>query len=433
MKKKHIIAIIITVLVAIVVAAGLFIYSKLSLINTVELNEDNIKRSELYTDPTETPAQAEEAETAEEDKEPNPYSGYEIIALVGLDSRDLSQWGNSDTMMFACIDHDNETIKLFSLYRDTYLDISGDGGPYTKANAAYCAGGPEQFLSMVNVNLDLDVSKFVTTNFKALADCIDALGGLDIDMTRQELIHMNNYNVETSEVCGRDYIAIDVPDISVFDGAITQTFHCTGTQAVSYARIRYTEGWDYKRTERQRLVVQKIKDKLKNADLATLNSVINTVFPEITTNLTSSELLSMAKYVLSYEIVDQTGFPFDKAGISIDGSDPVVPITLESNVIQLHEFLFPGVAYTPSARVQEISNYIAAKASGASTSTTDTPTNTPTPTATDTPTPVVTETPTEVPTEAPTEVPTEVPTEAPQPEPTEAPQPEPTTDPGAES
>lgn len=448
MKKRHIFGILFLVILFTAAFLGIMLYTKLNLINHVDLDSGKLKVSDIFkTDKTpenndpKTEIGEGEGNTEEDD---NPYTGFEIVALVGLDTRDSSELANSDTMIFACINHDERNIRLFSLYRDTLLNIGGN--TYRKANAAYCSGGPEKFLSMVNMNLDLNINKFVTTNFNALARTIDIIGGLDIDMTREELIHMNNYNVETSRVCGVEYQAVEVPDDVSFDGARTRTFHLTGTQTVSYARIRYTEGWDYKRTERQRTVLIKIRDKVLTAGVPTLIKICDAVFPQITTNLSTEEILRMARYCMSYDIIGSTGFPFDKAGLDVDGMDAVVPTTLESNVIQLHQYIYPDVAYSPSAEVKAYSRTIEAKANGSDVSEVI-PAETPTPTPEADkktkkkkklkPTPAVTEEPRETPTPAaepgPTVEPTPEPTLEPEPDPlpTEDPEPviEPTTEP----
>ncbi|MDO4616652.1 MAG: LCP family protein [Lachnospiraceae bacterium] len=366
MKKRHIAGIIVLVILFTAAFMGILLYAKLNLINRVDLDSEQLKVSDIYRTDEDDTDSSEAYLTDEETEDDNPYTGFEIVALVGLDTRTASELANSDTMMFACINHDERTIRLFSLYRDTLLNIGNDS--YKKANAAYCSGGAEKFLSMVNLNLDLNVTKFVTTNFNALAKTIDILDGLDIDMTREELIHMNNYNVETSEVCGVEYEAIPVPEDVSFDGARTRTFHLTGTQAVSYARIRYTEGWDYKRTERQRLVLMKIRDKVVTAGLPTILKICDAVFPLITTNLNNEEIISMVRYCVTYDIIGSTGFPFDKAGLDVDGMDAVVPVTLESNVIQLHEYIYPDTVYIPSNTVLTYSSVIQTKAEGGSVS-----------------------------------------------------------------
>ena len=95
-------------------------------------------------------------------------------------------------------------------------------------------------LTMLNLNLDLSITQYVTVDFTAVADVVDALGGIDVELTREEVIHLNNHLQETSEVCGVAYDPIELPDQSVFDGAIVQTFHLDGPKAVAYSRIRQT-------------------------------------------------------------------------------------------------------------------------------------------------------------------------------------------------
>lgn len=320
------------------------------------------------------PLPHEGAEPAEETQAPAEYEtnleGIDLIALVGLDTRPLFEdedtGDNSDTMIVCCINHNDKTVKLVSIYRDTYLNIGEDydGTPdcYTKANAAYNIGGPEQFLSMINLNLDLDITEYVTVEFKALATAIEMLGGLDVDLTYQEIVHLNNYNLETAPACDMEYVEIELPPLEELNGYMTRTYHLNGSQAVSYARIRYTDGFDFRRASRQRLILTLLKEKAKSADLATINNVLNAVLPMVTTNLDSAKIFSMAWPVLSYSMSseDQSGFPFvhlEDDG-TITGMDCILPVTLEYNVQRLHEMLFPGQEYYPSEIVQEYSNYI---------------------------------------------------------------------------
>ncbi len=300
------------------------------------------------------------------DEEESSYSGYDIIALVGLDSRsgeDASE--NSDTMMICVIDHDNKTIKLCSVYRDTYLNIGedyyGNSDSYQKSNAAYNLGGAEQFLSMLNLNLDLNITQHITVDFTALAVCIDLLGGIDIPMTREEAVHVNNYNIETAAETGVEYEALEIPDDENYDGDVTVVYHCNGSQAVSYARVRYTAGNDFRRTSRQREVLSLVKEKAMESDIFTLASVLEEVLPYVTTNIDSASLISLALSIYTYEMSDEDmdGFPFVHAEMNVSGvGSCVIPVTLEYNVTRLHEFLFPNVEYSPSTTVQNYSSYI---------------------------------------------------------------------------
>ena len=242
--------IIVLLLLSLVLVVAVWAAHKFSLINHQELDEDRLLTSDKVNSGSVAAGDADGGQQ-------NPVSsltGVDVIALVGLDTRDELEGQNSDTMIIACINHNDKTIKLASLYRDTYLNVGdsyyGEPDYYTKANAAYNFGGPEQMLSMINLNFDLNITEFMTVEFKALADTIELLGGLDIDMTREEVIHLNNYNVETSSACEMEYAELELPSADEFDGAMTRTFHLNGSQAVSYARIRKTAGNDFRRTAR---------------------------------------------------------------------------------------------------------------------------------------------------------------------------------------
>lgn len=287
--------------------------------------------------------------------------GYTTIGLVGLDNRSTKlKSGNSDTMIIASINNDTKKVKLVSVYRDTYLRIGEDSegnGQYSKANAAYAKGGAEQFLNMLNTNLDLNVTDFVSVDFQAVAEAVELLGGIDVELKEEEVVHLNNYCVETSKVTGMDYTPLEKKE---------GTHHLNGVQTVAYARIRYTAGNDFRRAARQREVIYKIVEKAKKSDIATLSKILDKVFPNIYTSFTKAEILQMGMSMLSYDIEDQTGFPFDhlygqRVKDAMGGKDVVLPVTLESNVIKLHEFLYPEDSYTPSEEVKAYSQRIVDK------------------------------------------------------------------------
>lgn len=197
---------------------------------------------------------------------------YTNIALFGLDSRngELDGGVQSDCIMIASINNETNDVKLLSVYRDTLLEQKD--GSYEKANSAYNRGGPEEAISLLNRNFDLDIKNYVSVNFTALVHVIDNLGGIDLEMTAEEADWSNRYAVETAEISGKECI-----DIEVKEG----TQHVDGVHAVAYARNRYTEGYDFKRTERQRIVLNKVAQKAKEANLLTLNSIVDEVFPMV--------------------------------------------------------------------------------------------------------------------------------------------------------
>ena len=282
--------------------------------------------------------------------------GYTNIALFGTDSREGAaengELVRSDTIIVASLNNETKEVKLVSVYRDTMLEQEGQH--YDKANVAYAQGGPEEAVNMLNRNLDLDIEDYVSVNFLAMADVVDALDGVDIELTDEEVVHMNNYCVETSEVTGKSYERIE-PEVG-------GTYHLNGVQAVSYARIRYTAGGDFTRTERQRLLIEKVVEKAKDAGIVKINEIIDAVLPEVSTSLSASEILQMAVGVFDYTLGDSKGFPFDSATPeSVPGysGSYVVPVGLENNVIQLHEFLFPDEEYTPTEKLTSISDNIA--------------------------------------------------------------------------
>lgn len=278
--------------------------------------------------------------------------GYTNIALFGLDSRegDLGKGNRSDTIMVASLNNETKEVKLVSIYRDTLLQL--DDGSYNKANAAYSFYGPEGAISMINKNLDMNIEKYVTVNFNALVDVIDAVGGLDIEMTAEEVGHMNNYCVETSEVTGQDYTRIE-PEVA-------GTYHLNGVQAVSYSRIRYTAGGDFERASRQRHVLELIAEKAQSMNLSTINKIIDDVFPQISTNFTLTEMVSYAADFAAYKLGDSMGFPADNTtGMLNEVGSVVIPDTLTSNVTQVHQFLFGNDGYTVSSTVQGIEGGIA--------------------------------------------------------------------------
>ena len=333
----------IEIFILLILIGGVFIYAKLGKMNFTDLDFSKIGVNTGVSDN-------------------NVMKGYTTIGLIGLDGRDgeLKTGARSDTMIIASINNDTKKVKLVSVYRDTYLRIGEDSegnGQYNKANAAYAKGGPEQFLSMLNTNLDLNVTDFVSVDFQAVAEAVELLGGIDVELKEEEVVHLNNYCVETSKVTGMDYTPLEEK---------AGVHHLNGVQTVSYARIRYTSGNDFRRAARQREVIYKIVEKAKNSDIATLSKILDKVFPKVYTSFTKAEILQMGMSMMSYDIEDQTGFPFDhlygeRVKDAMGGLDVVLPVTLESNVIKLHEFLYPEDSYTPSDEVKAYSQRIVDK------------------------------------------------------------------------
>lgn len=276
--------------------------------------------------------------------------GYTTIALFGGDSREgqLEAGTHADTIIVASINNKSKEIRMASIYRDTLLKQKK--GDYHKANSAYFRGGPEEAINMLNTNLDLDIEDYVTVDFGALVDTIDLLGGLDIEIKEEEVQYMNEFLQETADVAGTKANFIDHAGKQHLDGA----------QAVTYARIRSTAGGDFTRTERQRTVIQKIFEKGVKTNIGTINDIIDTVFPQISTSFSLKEVLALASGITEYKLGENTGFPFDKTdGRFGSAGSVVIALGLAENVEELHEFLYPDEESTGvSATVQEISDEI---------------------------------------------------------------------------
>ena len=278
--------------------------------------------------------------------------GYTNIAFFGLDNRSIGDYdkGRSDSIMIASINNKTKEVKLVSVYRDTYLSI-GDG-KFNKANAAYSKGGVRNAVQMLNSNLDLDITEYVCVDWAALIQAIDALGGVEIDVTETEIKYINEYVSQMKNEIGASGQKVTKAGLQTLNGA----------QATAYARIRYTSGGDFKRASRQRIVLEAMLNKAKTAGIDKLLEICRVVFDDISTTLTMNEILDLAKDVMKYTIQTSAGFPYDLVTRTLTGSgDTVVPVDLEANVSKLHYTLFGTENYEPSHAVHAVSQAIMQK------------------------------------------------------------------------
>lgn len=335
-KKSKKILFILEIVVLLLFIGGLFVYGQISAkLDKIDIQETDLADQDIVTN----------------DQAPQ-MTGYTTYTLFGLDHRSKNEklnTENSDTIIIASINNDTKAVKLVSVYRDTLLNVKDD--TYSKANSAYALGGPTNAVSMLNTNLDLNITDYVAIDFNALVTVVDCLGGLDIPLSYAEIVHMNNYCVETSEETGKSYTPVELPDPKPEDEeAIVDTYHLNGVQATSYCRIRYTASLDMGRTERQRRVIQMIVDKAKKAGLSTIFDIMDQVFPMVKTSVSKTEILKMIPAMIGYSIDETTGFPNDYKFAQVKGS-VIVPTTLESNVLKIHQFLYGDASYTPTQDV----------------------------------------------------------------------------------
>ena len=271
------------------------------------------------------------------------------VALFGLDNRSNGSYdeGHSDCIMIASLNYDTKEVQIVSVYRDTYLPIGN--GKFAKANAAYANGGAKRAVAMLNSNLDLNITKYVCVDWKALVDAIDDIGGLDLEITKAELKEINYLIPEVDYTTGYNTPYLEGDGMQ----------HLDGTQATCYARIRSTSGDDFLRASRQRIVLQAMLEKAKKANPATLVKICNSVVDDISTTLSLDQMVSLAKDVTKYKINSTTGFPTDLTTKNMPRcGDTVIPADLVTNVKKLHEYMFDDAAYTPSQTVQAISETI---------------------------------------------------------------------------
>lgn len=335
-KALKIIGIILLILIILIVvligSAYFFIKGKLNKINYVDIDTSNLEISE---------------------KSKSDLSNYRNIAIFGVDNRnqdrDMTYYGGNnrtDCIMIASINTVTNDVKLVSVYRDTFVDL-GDNG-LENINEAYSIGGEELSIATINKNLDLNITEFVTTNFLAVADFVNEIGGIELDITNEEIKYINSYIAAVKENTG------------LSSNNITKTGlqHVNGVQAVAYSRIRYTNGGDHKRTERMRIVLTKCFEKLKTKSMAELNSIADTILPKVSTNIKSDEIFSMIPEVVKYNIGKSEGWPYKVIDATVKDRWHGFPCSLETNVKQLHEALFPDIEYEVSDTVKNISERI---------------------------------------------------------------------------
>lgn len=330
LKIFGIILLIIILIIAGVIAGGAwYVGDKFGKMQQVDINEEELDINEQVNE---------------------NLSGYRNIAIFGVDSRssNLGRGNRSDCIIIASINNKTKEVRLASVYRDTYVQIEGHG--LDKITHAYSYGEAPLALSTLNTNLDLNVKEFITVNFDSVAEAVDLLGGIKMTITDAEVKYINGYINETSKVTGKTSNNI----------TSAGTYTLDGVQAVAYGRIRYTEGGDYKRTERMRDVLEAMLKKLQTKSIGEINSLLDKILPKVYTNITAGSILTEIPSIMNYKITQSIGWPYDTKGITLDRWYGV-PITLESNVQKLHRELFDEPDYVVSDTVKTISNKIVNK------------------------------------------------------------------------
>ena len=344
---KHIPLFIIELLV-LVVAVGILYVTLRATDSKNGAEKDNLKEENIAVNEE---VKEKVAETEHTEGEESQYTGIFNLAFFGVDARDgsLGKGNRSDTIMVCSINMDSHEIRLVSIYRDTFLNLGND--TYKKCNTAYAQGGPEQAIGMINMNTDLYVTDYITVGFEGLKAAIDALGGVEMEVTETEISHLNNYQSTMAQEMDIEYTPVTRPGMQVLNGL----------QATAYCRIRYGGGDDFRRTQRQRDVLVAMMEKGKKSSIGALTEAVYGVLPSVRTSLDVQDIIPVLGMIGEYEVTVSDGFPFEgmrNGGIIGSKGNCVVPVNLEENVRKLHELLYEEEAYEPSKDIKEFSKII---------------------------------------------------------------------------
>lgn len=328
----RVLIVIIVIILGIAIAGYSFVHNKLSKMKTEYIDKTAIGISEEAKD---------------------SLKGYRNIALLGIDSRadDYGTGNRSDCIIIASINEKTKEVKLLSVYRDTYVYVTENGNKkLDKITHAYSYGGAQNTLKSLNEALDLNITEYVTVNFDAVIAAVNALNGVEIDITSEELKYINDYIDATSQSSGIKSSHLSKAGRQTVDGV----------QAVAYSRIRYTAGGDYKRTERMRTVVTAMTKKAKTLSIGQLNKLADEILPRVSKNIENNDIIALIPSALSFNIIESLGWPYNVKGITTTAWYGV-PVTLESNVIRLHKELFGQEDYKVSETVKEMNDAIIKK------------------------------------------------------------------------
>ncbi|MPQ45177.1 LCP family protein [Clostridium tarantellae] len=314
-KKRKVILISIFIIISLILGIGIgilsYTYNLLGKVDRVTINKDDIGINKNIIDCKE----------------------IKNIALLGIDSTNGNA-GRSDSIMILTIDNNKNQLRVSSIMRDSYVNIDGHG--QDKLNHAYAFGGAQLSLKTINKTYDLNVSDFVSVNFSNLPKIIDQLGGIKLNITKDELKYINQYINYLNKDNKTNVAHITESGIQ----------HVNGTQALAYSRIRYTAGGDYERTHRHRIVLTALFNKFKSTSPTEYPKLLNELLPMVKTNLTPNQILGLASDVVKMGNVnlEQDRFPLDSQseGKIINGIWYLI-FDKEKTTTKLHEFIFNGI------------------------------------------------------------------------------------------
>jgi LCP family protein required for cell wall assembly len=300
----------------------------------------------------------DEVEKDEEKMEPKELScvdvdGYVNVLLLGVDSRNMKKKKiknhNTDCIIVVSINTETKKVNLTSIYRDCYTKIA-DTPTYTKINTAYAYTGAKGAIQTVNQMMDLNIENYVLFNFKMVAEVVNDVGGITVDVKEEEIDELNKYTKQTAKnIKQKKYHLVKKPGKQTLEGV----------QAVSYGRIRKGVGDDFKRTDRMRLVIKQVTAKMQMMEVSDMMRIMKDVFPYLKTSMSNNDIIAFAQQIRGFKFGKSKGFPYVKGDGLVDGVSYVYPIDLSANVVKFHKEVFKQKDYQPSASVVEISDTIA--------------------------------------------------------------------------
>lgn len=321
---KKIILSIILILCISIIGFILIINTYLNKINKIDITNDNLNFEETFS-------KQENNITQNEINTINQNDDIKNIALFGIDETEGTA-GRSDCIMILTIDNKHSELKLSSIIRDSYVTIPTKDKK-DKINHAYAFGGPKLALETINENFNLNLNQFITVNFSSLPKVIDSIGGINLNITDEEIKYINDYIDNLNEKNNTDS-----PNIIASGNQLVN-----GTQALAYCRIRYTAGGDFERSQRHRTVLSKLIEKCKAASLTQYPSLLDKILPIVHTNIEKSKIISLASNLLTLKnkTILQDRFPYDEDGTGkLIGGIYYYIFDEESTTKKIHKFLF---------------------------------------------------------------------------------------------
>ena len=293
-RVKRILCIFFSIIFLIGGSGMIYVYSLLNSLNYKEIKDDPASTSPTTSDNNSGDVSGftvEDGELLQDSKVLN-------VMLFGEDNHDADENGRSDTMIMMSIDNRHKKLKLTSFQRDTYVYIPGHD--YDKINSSYTLGGAKLSIQTIEANFGIKVDRYAVVDFDSFKKIIDTLGGVDIELSQDEIDYINYQMYKNGQV--------DSPKTITYAPGVV---HLNGQEALWYARNRGLskgedgneigiDGDDWDRTSRQRKLLETIFDSMKEADIGQIVSIVSSIGPLVTTNLKKDEITALVTRAMTY-------------------------------------------------------------------------------------------------------------------------------------